>query len=472
MQLARIALLSLAWLALGCSLFSKSDNGSSGANAPVMYGAGSGNGGPGGIGPFGGGGAGTSGTKADAAVAGSGGAAGSGVRGDGGPDATTTSNPDVGKPPADADIHNGAQHWIPFRPYSFTKCTWFSATYGFCSDTPRSIPGLTSLLVNIFKTSDGGKTWSLVSAINTETSASDASINVYVLSPSDMWFISGFVGVGQSGSIGHSIDGGTTWTSLTSTVNVVFSPTPGDAGVPSVPLWQLASAGGRIWLLPQGGTLLSSQDSGLTWKKVAPPADFAAASSRSLIATQNYLLLSFLATDNSLGLYRWNGAAFAPVEGVFPPSSAGDQTGTWWRSSPNVEGVLFVDRGPLPSWASPFWVYATTDGGRTFQQVLGGNVGTSSDVVGLSDGLAFVALGSVTAYVCGIFSDTSSNRYLEIRRTLNVGKTWSAVHSEPYLGDFGYISLSVDPTGAVHAMHYTTDSIGAGIGYDAHYVLQ
>jgi len=101
-----------------------------------------------------------------------------------------------------------------------------------------------------------------------------------------------------------------------------------------------------------------------------------------------------------------------------------------------------------------------------------GNVGTSSDVVGLSDGLAFFALGSVTAYVCGIFSDTSSNRYLEIRRTLNVGKTWSAVHSEPYLGDFGYISLSVDPTGAVHAMHYTTDSIGAGIGYDAHYVLQ
>jgi len=472
MQLTRIAILSVAWLALGCSLFSKSDNGSSGANAPVMYGTGPGSGVLGGVGPAGNGGAGASGIRADAAVAGSGGATGIGARIDGGPDASIAGGADGGKMPADADVHNGAQRWIPFGPHTFTKCTWFSATDGFCSDTPRSVPGLASLHVNIFKTSDGGKSWGMVSAIDTETSALDASINVYVMSPSDMWFITGFVGVGQSGSIGHSIDGGQTWTSLTSTVNAVFSPTLGDGGAPSVPLWQLVAAGGKIWVLPQGGTLLVSQDSGLTWKKVAPPPDFGAASSRSLIATQNNLLLGFLASDNSLGLYRWNGSAFVAVEGVFPPSSAGDQTGTWWRSSPNVEGVLFADRGPLPAWTSPFWVYATTDGGRTFQPILGGTVGTGSDVVGLSDGLAFSALGSVTAYVCGIFSDASSNRYLEIRRTANAGKSWSSLHSEPYQGGYAYISLAVDPTGAVHAMRYSTDSVGSALGYDAHYVLQ
>ena len=395
------------------------------------------------------------------------------VPGDGRPDASITGGPDVGKTPADADIHNGAQRWVSFGSYTFTNCTWPSATDGFCSDAPRAVAGLTSLLVDIFKTSDGGKSWGLVSSINTGTSAYNASINVYVNSPSDMWFVSGSVGVGQLGSIGHSIDGGETWTSLTSTVNAALGTAPGDGGVASVPLWQLAFVGGKVWLLPpQGGNLVVSQDSGVTWKKFAPPADFGLASTRSLIATQSNLLLSFLATDNSLGMYRWNGSAFVAVEGAFPPSSAGNQTGTWWRSSPNAEGVLFMDRGPLPAWASPFWVYATTDGGRTFQQLLGGSIATSSSVVGLSDGLAFAALGSVTAYVCGVFSDASGSRYLEIHRTGDAGKAWSTLHSEPYQGEYAYISVAVDPTGTVHAMRYSTDSFGAAIAYNAHYVLQ
>jgi hypothetical protein len=116
-------------------------------------------------------------------------------------------------------------------------------------------------------------------------------------------------------------------------------------------------------------------------------------------------------------------------------------------------------------------VYATTDGGMTFQQLMGGNVATSANVVGLSDGLAFSSLGSVTSYVAGIFSDASASRYLEIHRTGDAGKTWSTVHSQPYQGDNAYISLAVDQTGAVHAMRTSTDSLGANISYDAHYVL-
>jgi hypothetical protein len=36
---------------------------------------------------------------------------------------------------------------------------------------------------------------------------------------------------------------------------------------------------------------------------------------------------------------------------------------------------------------------------------------------------------------------------------------------------YGFVSLAVDPTGNVHAMRYTTDSLGAAISFDAHYVL-
>jgi len=471
MRFVKVAILSVSCLALGCSLFSKSNKGSPGDDPPVMYGgAGPNIGGPGGIGG-GNRGADASMTPTDAPVADSADAAGSSARADGGPD---TAGGLDGKKPTDAAIHNGAQRWTSFGYYTFASCTWFSATDGFCSQAPElhlSPPAPPVVNVNVFKTSDGGKSWSFVNAIPTEATTTDASINVYFLSPSDMWFTTGFVGAGQSGSIGHSIDGGQTWPPLTSAVNAALGTTPDDAGVSSVALWQLASAGGRIWLLPQGGTLLFSQNGGSIWKKIVPPADFAAASNRSLIATQSNLLLRFLRADNSMGLYRWNGAIFVAVEGLFPTSSAGDQSGTWWRASPNAEGVLFVDRGPLPAWASPFWVYATTDGGMTFQQLMGGNVATSANVVGLGDGLAFSSFGSVTSYVAGIFSDASASRYLEIHRTGDAGKTWSTVHSEPSQGANAYISLAMDQTGAVHAMHTSTDILGANISYDAHYVL-
>jgi hypothetical protein len=470
MHFVKVAILSVSWLALGCNLFSKSNKGSPGENPPVMYAAGPSTGGPGGMGG-GNGGADANMTHTDAPVADSGDAARSSVRTDGGPDAAITGGPDSGKKPADASVHNGAQLWTSFGYHTFSSCTWFSPTDGFCTEAPALVSLAPPLVnVNVFKTADGGKTWGLVSAIPAATTI-DASINVYFLSPDDMWFISGSVSAGPSGSIGHSIDGGLTWPPLTSTVNAALGTTPDDAGVSSVPIWQLASTGGMTWLLPQGGTLLASQNGGMIWKKIVPPVDFGAAASRSLIATQGNLLLRFLKPDNSMGLYRWNGSVFVAVEGVFPASSAGDQSRTWWRASPNVEGVLFVDRGPLPVWASPFWVYATTDGGMTFQQLLGGISATSNSVVGLSDGLAFATFGSVTSYLAVIFSDASASRYLEIHRTNDTGKTWSTVHSQPYQGDFAYISLSMDQTGAVHAMHTSTDSSGASISYDAHYVL-
>jgi len=470
MHFVKVAILSVAWLALGCNLFSKSNKGSPGQNPPIMY-AGPGTGRLGGFGGGGNSGADAGIVPADAPVADTGGADGSSsARSDAAPDAAIKGGPD-GKKPTDAIIHNGAQLWTSFGYYTFANCAWFSATDGLCSQAPElhsSPPAPPVVNTNVFKTSDGGKSWSFVNAIPTEATTLDASINVYFPSPSDIWFVSGLAGAGQSGSIGHSVDGGQTWSSLTSTIAASLGATPDDAGVSSVPLWQLAVAAGRTWLLPQGENLLYSQNGGTIWKKVAPPSDFAAAANRSLIATQNNLLLRFLKTDNSMGLHRWNGSAFVPVEGVFPASSAGDQTGTWWRSSPNVEGVLFVDRGPLPAWASPFWVYATVDGGRTFQQL---DIAASVKVVGLSDGLAFSSLGSVTAYLAGIFSDSSGSSYLEVYRTTDAGTTWSTVHSEPYQGGNTYISLAIDQMGAVHAMRYSTDNFGANLGYDAHYVL-
>jgi hypothetical protein len=126
----------------------------------------------------------------------------------------------------------------------------------------------------------------------------------------------------------------------------------------------------------------------------------------------------------------------------------------------------------LPAWGSPFAAYATIDGGKTLHKLLSSQ--SNSNVVGLSDGLAFMASGLVTSYVSGIFTDGAGGRFLEIRWTQDAGKNWTTVHSEPsYPGDGSYISLSVDGERNVHAMHFvaSTDGIGPPAIYDAHYVL-
>jgi hypothetical protein len=451
MRLVKITLLFASVSGLGCNLIFGSPPDSPGANAPIMYGTGPGPGS---------GEAGATGTQIDAAAPSSGGVAG------GRPDAGL-SLPDAGMSP-DADLHTSAQNWIHFPTSTFNKCTWFSATDGLCSDIPRMVPGFANLQLIVHRTGDGGKAWAQVGTVDTENAGPGASVNVYVMSPSDIWFTSGFAGPGQSGSIGHSTDGGGNWTSLTSTISALLNPVPaGDGGIATVPIWQLAAQAGRLWILPQGGSLATSQDNGLTWKRIAPPADFAAATKRGLIVSQGYLLLQFLTANNSMGLYRWNGGAFVAVEGTFPLSSAGVQTETWWRASPNLEGVLFVDRGPLPSWSSPFWLCTTVDGGRNFQRIPDTTLGT---VVGLSDGLAFSFLGSISAYAAGVFSD-SKGRYLEVHKTSDSGRTWSTAHSEPYLGDNGFVSLSADPMGGIHAMHSSLDLTSSAVTYDAHYVL-
>jgi photosystem II stability/assembly factor-like uncharacterized protein len=407
--------------------------------------------------------AGATGTPLDATLPSTGGA-------DGGPISTASdASEDTTVLAPDAALHADNRLWTRFPPsnYTFTKCTWFSKDEGFCQDAPGLVGG--SIFVHLYKTINGGKAWTLLCGMDTEMPDTKATINVYVLSQLDFWFVAGY---GNIGSIGHSADGGKHWTSLTSDITSLLAPSTGDAGVSSVPVWQLVTYEGRTWILPQGGNLAYSQDGGLSWRKFAAPAEFAASPKRSLDASQNSLLLQSVASDGSLTLHRWNGSAFLPTEATMPASSAGSHAGTWSRSWPTVAGTFFADRGPLPSWASPFAAYATIDGGKTLSKLLPN--ASDNSVVGLSDGIAFMAAGLVTSYVSGIFTDGAGGRFLEIRLTQDTGKTWTTVHSEPsYPGDGSYISLSVDAERNIHAMHFvaSTDGIGPQVIYDAHYIL-
>jgi hypothetical protein len=370
----------------------------------------------------------------------------------------------------DANLHGGASLWIPFNnpattsTYYFDRCWWFTDTDGYCVLLKNNTSAKGTKTSDLLRTSDGGRTFSLAATIDGGNSAIDGDMDVVALSPTEIWYTTAFVGMGYSGTIGRSLDGGKSFQSLTDIVQQALAD-PGTSPVPSFPLWHLVRVNGRLWVGSYSSYLASSGDGGTTWQRVAGPPEMAQAEAPELIATRTDLLLRYLESF-MISLYRWNGTSFGKIEAAFPPPSGTDHGDTWWRASPFGDGVVFVDRRPYSWWGWPFAVNATLDGGRSFQTILSGQSQSTSDVAGLRD--ALVVSGSL-AYVCGVFLGADQNRYSEIRKSTDGGRTWSVVHSEPETNT--YTSVVLDPTGRAHAMRHMTDYYQNEYSYTGHYVL-
>jgi hypothetical protein len=457
MRFVTKGILSLALLGLGCNLLSEDDGGGAGEYPPPVYKPGTGGGASGGA-------AGTAGLDA-----GMGGAAGT-AGGAGGPGKTDAGPADRASVPPGPDAAT-ATRWVEFGR-SFTQCSWFNAQTALCTTKPALPASGTTLAVELHKTVDGGKTWQMVSSVDTGNSSVGASVRFFMPNATGLWYVTGFSGFGQSGSIGSSSNGGQRWFSVADKVFAALDADPKDGIVPQVPLWDIVSAAGKIWVLAQGESLVVSTDGGFAWEKLACPPDFAKASVRGLVATSDTLLLRFLKPDQTLGLYRWSGLSFAAVEASVPVGSPGNHAGTWLRSSLNVAGTLMVDRGPLPDWGFPFSVHAIRNGGRSFEKLLAAASAADTDVVGLRDGLVIEHPTSLKVYLSGVFTDAQKKQWLQIRKSTDRGATWSALHSEPYDGTLKYISVSVDQLGNLHAMRHGTDTSGKPSNYDAHYLVE
>jgi hypothetical protein len=389
-----------------------------------------------------------------------------GVPTDGG--AGTTGHPADGAGAADANLHGGASLWIPFdnpatsSTYYFDRCWWFTAANGYCVLLKNRTSPAGSKTSDLLQTTDGGLTFSLLATIDGGNTAFDGDMEVYVFSPTEIWYTTAFVGTGYSGSIGRSTDGGKTFLSLSSIVQTALAD-PGASPVPNFPLWHLVKVNGRLWVGSYSSYLASSADGGATWQRVAGPLELGPVSAPELIATRTNLLLRYT-RGFMIDLYRWDGTTF--VEAALPPPSGADHGDTWWRSASYGDGVVFVDQRQYGWWGWPFAVNATLDGGKTFQTILSGQSQSTSDVVGLRD--ALVVHGSL-AYVCGVFAGADQNRYSEIRKSIDGGLTWSVVHSEPL--DNTYTSVVLDPTGRAHAMRHVTDAYANLYNYTGHYLL-
>jgi hypothetical protein len=370
----------------------------------------------------------------------------------------------------ETEAHDGASRFILFG-HDFASCTWFDADLGFCSEAAASISATSTIGTDLYKTTDAGHTWDLVSSIDGDNST-DSAMKVFVLSPTEIWYITGFTGLGFSGTIGRSTDGGSTWTSLTDAVHRALADDPEADDPLSAPLYDLAQVGDAIWLNTGSWSqyLAMSSDGGTTWERVLGPVDLSTSQPPEFIATDGGLMLRYTTRDWGIALYRLSGNQFVPIGGDFPPPSGTDHGDTWWRASTHAAGVSFADQRAWPFWGWPFVVSATFDQGSTFETVYSGTTQEESGCEGLRDAVAFEFDSGKVVYVSGVFVDAGGDRFVEIRRSVDEGSTWKTLHSQPEQGEF--VSVALDPTGKVHAMRHWTDAYGNTYVFDGQYVLE
>lgn len=449
MQTIKLGILSLAFLA-GCDLFSSGSDNKNGVAPPVYD--------PGAPGRY--------------------------ANRDAGADATTAVDADAALPSVDAisvvDSKGGAdaasdtplptypaKTWTAFA-HTFATCEWFSSQRGLCA-TKAAMGGAdggttATLSFDLYRTDDGGNTWSRLSTVDTGNSDPTATVDLHMPTATDLWFVTGSRGSTPSGTIYNSPDGGLHWFTKADRVFPVLSKSGSQ-----VPLRQIRSgSGGALWLLADGTNLLRSKDGGDNWTLVIAPSDFGSATTRSLLTVNNQLYLSCL-SGTTLRMYADNTYGdFTAVPAAIPAGSMGNNVTTWLHASPNVPGVFMSDRSPAPNWSTPFWIYALV-AGTTSTKIMSAATPADTKLVGLRDGMVVERAGTIVVYLSGVFTETGTN-YLQIRKSTDNGASWTVLHSEPAVPSV-YASLAVDSLGNLHATRLTSDPTGQA-SYDAHTIVE
>ncbi len=174
MHTIKFGFLSLALLSLGCDLFPGSSSNVSNSLTPPEYQPGS----SGSVVKRDGG--------ADAAELDSGAAATGGtVALDGGAGGTGgTVDSAVPDAPADVVTHP-SKAWTEFGRI-FDSCEWFAASTALCTTKPTITGVSATLSFELYKTSDSGKTWSLVNTVDTGNTNPAATVAVYLPTATDL----------------------------------------------------------------------------------------------------------------------------------------------------------------------------------------------------------------------------------------------------------------------------------------------
>lgn len=307
----------------------------------------------------------------------------------------------------------------------------------------------------VLRSTDSGKTWVRQGAGR----IANVTMNgVFAVDPYTAWL----VGTSDSGyaAIYHTSDGGRTWERK-------GSATPGAAdNVPNVELSKVHAAGGHVWAVGSGGTILHSDDEGATWQNLYPVwygstylQGVYALDSNTVWVTgdikDGYATI-LKTTDGGLTWTRQSGGDVGETPYLLGISAADADTawavghnyivlkttdgGQTWTKDPAFGGLGDINEvyavNPSTVWvATDNEVVWSTDGGQSWRH---------SSVYGLSGAIAFMGISAVSdrqAWTAFNFSDQF------IASTADGGTTWTKIDqlNGENLPDMNNISFATQP---------------------------
>ena len=318
---------------------------------------------------------------------------------------------------------------------------------------------------DLYKTSDGGKNWQLVSVIDGQNNANDASMDVYIFAEDEIWYTTAFVGSGYSGTLGRSSDGGQTWQDLTEAAHKALADPNADT-IYNIPFFNLVKSKGKIFISTYSDYLAVSEDNGKVWSRLKAPYSYSSGNAPDLIGTPEHLLLYYHQNKKN-DLFRYStDAEFIKTEAELPDSD--DKL--WHRSDFSNNGISFVNQRIYPWWGWPASVQVTADGGKTLRQVFY-QADKEHEVQGLRDAKYIVNGTQTISYLSGIVKADDGKQYSQIRKSLDGGSSYTVVHSQPF-GQQGYTTVALDNLNQLHAIRHWTDYYGNEYHYDAQYTLK
>lgn len=336
------------------------------------------------------------------------------------------------------------------------KITWFSEKVGMGASINKGTKA------KLYKTTDSGKTWKLVSEIDGKNSSSEATMDVYIFSEKNIWYSTGFSGFGFSGTIGKSVDGGKTWVDLTEVVHKAFSE-EGDSVVYDFPIWNIVKSKNKIFVSSSSNYIVVSSDNGDTWSKLKTPYNINEYQLPKLIGTPDYMYLYYFNNKvNTLFIYDDN-ENFIESTSKLPDTSSILNV----RYSPLNNGVVFFNE----KYGDDIFLYSTMDGANSFEKIT--LKSTKDDpLVEIRDIQRFYKNDQNELYLSGIFKGIDGNNYVQIRKGINNDPLKVIYSHEHGAYQNKLTSVMIDNLNNIHALKHWTDYYGYEYNYTGNFLLE
>lgn len=199
---------------------------------------------------------------------------------------------------------------------------------------------------SLISTSDGGMSWQLA----TGRPPSGYYSSMWGSSANTLYI------AGSSGIIAKTVNGGTTWTTLTTGVSASFNQ-----------IW--GSSGSDLWVVGDSGIVLHSTDSGATWQKLSVPSSFSSKAMTSVwgsSATDVYI-----GTEGGYVLRTTNGgSSFTSLK-----TKQDDYTTRIWGSGKSDVYVVSSSGISRTIDSGATWTDVTPTAGGSFNAIWGSGAG-------------------------------------------------------------------------------------------------